>query len=342
MFKRRTLFVLGAGASHEANLPVGMALAQQISKKMDVRFQHFFQPVGTGDFALFDEFRRLDPGRATAYQEAAWLIRDGIRLTSSIDDFLDQHQGNEEVQLYGKAATVKSILEAEQNSLLYFKPFEEQTIDFKKLEETWYLRFIRMLGRGLPRPNVRQIFDNVSFVVFNYDRCLEHFLRNAVQVVYGISPQDAEQVCSDLQVVHPYGSVGNLPMQGVRGVPFGGGGGNYIELAQGIKTYTEQISDAGMLSVIAKEVLSAETIVFLGFAFHDQNMRILSPGRKLSPITIYGTSFGMSDEDARTVARQIAGMLADPNAALHEQRIKIDNRLRCADLFGNFQKSLPG
>jgi hypothetical protein len=54
MFKRRTLFVLGAGASFEAGLPLGKALAGKIGKKMNVLFEGFNQPKsGDGDFQLF-------------------------------------------------------------------------------------------------------------------------------------------------------------------------------------------------------------------------------------------------------------------------------------------------
>ena len=44
--------------------------------------------------------------------------------------------------------------------------------------DTWLVKFMYMLGRGVPKENVREIFDNVSFIVFNYDRCVEFFLRN--------------------------------------------------------------------------------------------------------------------------------------------------------------------
>ena len=38
MFESKTVFVLGAGASHEVGLPVGSGLAEIISKKLDIRF----------------------------------------------------------------------------------------------------------------------------------------------------------------------------------------------------------------------------------------------------------------------------------------------------------------
>jgi hypothetical protein len=37
MFKRRTLFVVGAGASYEFGLPLGPALAATIAKKADIK-----------------------------------------------------------------------------------------------------------------------------------------------------------------------------------------------------------------------------------------------------------------------------------------------------------------
>jgi len=53
MFKRKTLFVLGAGASFEAGLPTGKDIAQTIGKKMDIRFEHFNKHIGGGDLQLF-------------------------------------------------------------------------------------------------------------------------------------------------------------------------------------------------------------------------------------------------------------------------------------------------
>jgi hypothetical protein len=39
MFKRRTLFVLGAGASAEVDFPLGSQLAKAIGNKLDIRFE---------------------------------------------------------------------------------------------------------------------------------------------------------------------------------------------------------------------------------------------------------------------------------------------------------------
>jgi hypothetical protein len=69
---------------------------------------------------LYTHLTRQSRDNAQEFFQAASLIRKGVELTQSIDDFLDFHRSDRFVNLYGKAAIVKSILEAEQHSLLYF------------------------------------------------------------------------------------------------------------------------------------------------------------------------------------------------------------------------------
>jgi hypothetical protein len=107
MFKCKTLFILGAGASAEVDLPVGTQLAKIIASMLDVR--RGGPENMTGEMLLGQLYDRY-PLPKNGYHRAAMLISDGVRLASSIDDFLDRHTGNEEVQRVGKAAIVKSIL----------------------------------------------------------------------------------------------------------------------------------------------------------------------------------------------------------------------------------------
>jgi hypothetical protein len=94
VFKRKTIFILGAGSSYEVGLPVGKDLATAIGKKMDIRFEAFNQPIGEGDFQLYAQLTNNFRETAIELQNAAWLIRDGIAFSQSIDDFLDQHRTN--------------------------------------------------------------------------------------------------------------------------------------------------------------------------------------------------------------------------------------------------------
>src|SRR5438105_10539862 len=103
MFNRRTLFVLGAGASAEVGLPIGTGLAAAIKKKMDIRFEFGNRPVGDGDMDLYLQMTRHMNDNVDEYQNAAWLMRDNLGFAQSIDDFLDNHRSNKWVNHYGKA-----------------------------------------------------------------------------------------------------------------------------------------------------------------------------------------------------------------------------------------------
>jgi hypothetical protein len=210
MFKRRTLFVIGAGASAEAKLPIGSELAGAISKRLDIRFDDFgSRHVGLGDIRLFDNLKRKQPDKARDIQQACWLIRDGVHLSNSIDDFLDLHRDNATLTLVGKAAVAKSILEAENASSLHYDWRQPgRGINFPNLHPTWFNKFVKMLSRGVQKPDA--IFAKVSFVVFNYDRCIEHFLLHGLQRLYGISEQDAASICATLSIRHPYGMLAPL------------------------------------------------------------------------------------------------------------------------------------
>ena len=139
---RKTVFVIGAGASSEINLPTGHQLKDTISKLLDIRFG--YQQI-SGDRTIAGALQEFTKNAdqtdgINSYLQEAWHIRDALQLALSIDNFIEQHRDNEKIALCGKLAIVKSILEAEGHSLLYFKQDRvDSTISFKSLEKTWYL-----------------------------------------------------------------------------------------------------------------------------------------------------------------------------------------------------------
>jgi hypothetical protein len=344
MFHRQTLFVVGAGASAEVDMPVGTELAASIAKKMDIRFEFGGQPIDAGDLDLYSNIRQSFREEAREYQQAGWLIRDGLGLSLSIDDFLDVHRANERANRYGKAAIVKAVLEAERHSRLYFDP-NDAAFNPASIADTWLIKFMHMLGRGVPKENARQTFDKVSFVIFNYDRCVEHFLLHSLQKLYGIFDREASAILDDVSahIIHPYGTIGELQT-----LPFGGGGGsrfsaNYIELAKGIKTYTEQKGASDLSSMIDSEMQMAECIVFLGFAYHSQNMGLIAPSKPMPHKPVFGTAYGLSESDTDVVSNQIAQFFT-PNMSrqMRSEIIRLEKKLKSADLFDYYGKSLTG
>src|SRR4051794_53400 len=99
MFKRKTLFVVGAGASKEADLPVGVVLAQTISKMLALGSHTVESHVGD---ALLQQLYDKYPLSNRGYHQAAERISEGVGFANSIDDFLDRHNDDLLIQRVGK------------------------------------------------------------------------------------------------------------------------------------------------------------------------------------------------------------------------------------------------
>ena len=255
----------------------------------------------------------------------------------------------------GKAAIVRTILHAERHSKLYVDPSNiYNKLNVVNIRETWFVKFMQVLGPGRKAPHVESVLDDVSFINFNYDRCLEHFLRNALQLLYSVPQQKAAEIVSKANIIHPYGFVGTLEK-----VPYGGnihGRMDFRELSNSIKTYTERIEEPEVLQNMQAAIREADCVVFLGFAYHKQNMALLKPPRSQKTKQIYGTAFQMSDKDVEEVVDELGtffpdhennqsiamvGEISMPIVDMHDN-IRIENKLTCAQLFDHYAKSLAG
>src|SRR6185437_5835134 len=103
MFKRRTLFIVGAGASQEVDFPLGTTLAKSIGQKLTRRVDETTGKASYNDSELYGQLRRTFPNEINEYFVAASRIAEGIQLAQSIDDFLNIHSADERVKTVGKA-----------------------------------------------------------------------------------------------------------------------------------------------------------------------------------------------------------------------------------------------
>lgn len=355
MFNRKTLFVIGAGAGHDIGVPAGRQLAEDIALRTQVVLDHGQLGRSTHDEDLaLSFFERGDP-KGNEYYSAFRLIHDGVLLANSIDDFLNIHEASPEVVTVGKAAIVRTILNAERACKLYVDPTNiYNKLNVRLVRDSWFVKFMQVLGPGKKLREVEDVLNDVSFITFNYDRCLEYFLRHALQLLYGIQANRASDIVAKASIIHPYGSVGDLDK-----VQFGGithARMDFRELSKGIKTYTEQIEEQGVLQNMRTAMREAQCIVFLGFAYHKQNMALLKPPRSRKTKQVYGTAYGMSDSDVAEVVDELGssfpdeddnygaeseGRISFPKIALHSN-IRIENKLTCAQLFDHYAKSLAG
>jgi len=340
---KKTVYIIGAGASYEANLPTGDQLKGKIADLLDMRFD--FGKQIKGDYDIQQALRQYtSEGQSlNTYVYQCQHISENMPLAISIDNFIDTERDNGELALCGKLAIVKSILEAEKNSSLFFDPNRNQRkFDFSALENTWYLSFFRTLTENCNAEELINRFESITLVIFNYDRCIEHFLHHALMSYYRLDSSHAAQLVLSLKIIHPYGTVGSLgwsDQRSLTAVDFGGELHNsqLINYSERIRTFTE-----GAHSEYMSELVSAmrftERLVFLGFAFHRLNMDLIggeSVDKYDNPnnIECYATAFEASKSDQQSMINSINFLY------LHPVSINIENTT-CSQLFRDYSRSL--
>jgi hypothetical protein len=343
------LFVIGAGASHEVGLPLGSGLKTAIAEYLDIRYERGFE-LSSGDERLIEAFQfhaRLHNNgnrSISAYQRECWKLRDAMPQAQSIDSYLDVHTDNPVMLYCGKAAIVRAILAAEGSSKL--KPQDQgydKRVIFKSIENTWYTRLWQKLVENCPVDALQTRIGRVAFIVFNYDRCLEHFLHSAIRNYYQLSEHDAAAVLTNAQIFHPYGQVGRLPWEsGSTSIEFGADvhPDTLNQMTGQIKTFSEGTDPTESEIVQIRSVVAgARRIVFLGFAYHVQNLALLFPPSEAHSLPhtteVYGTALGISASDSKVIARDLAKGLRIKTNAIH-----LENTHSCNDLFGEYGRSL--
>jgi hypothetical protein len=206
---------------------------------------------------------------------------------------------------------------------------------------TWLDRFLKILSEGVAKTDLETLFKRVSVINFNYDRCLEQYLVHAIEKLYAITFDRAGEIVNTLKVLRPYGFIGPLPWQATEAtMPYGSldiGLDRFVALAQQIRTYSERIREEKTLMEIHDAVARADTVIYLGCAYHPQNMQILTPSEKLTngsgAVATYGTARGISDPGISVVRNRTASIISACGRGQGDQRIQ---NLTCADLFQEY------
>jgi len=341
-----TVYIIGAGASQEVNLPTGYELKRMIAELLDMDFDYDKQTRGDRliVMALREYVKQSDDRRGdiNPYLEEAQHIKDAMPQAISIDNFIDTQKGKDALALCGKLSIIRAILKSEKDSLLYFKKDHvDSTIQFGALENTWYLPFFQLITENCGKDDLEGRLKSISLIVFNYDRCIEHFLLYAFKNYYRVSEQEASKLVSYINIYHPYGKVGHLPWQDPNNATEYGETPKalkLLKLVESIKTFTEGTNpDSSDIVQIKEEINNAERLVFLGFAFHKLNMEFLKP-KNVSQLDkthrkVFATALGMSLSDKNIVISQINGLFK--NAVYSEL-----SNLTCKKLFSEFWRSL--
>lgn len=340
------VYIIGAGASNEVGLPVGDEFKKEIASLLDIQIDIIQR---SGDKKIVEALRiHIEHPTSVvdvfdAYLNSAWHIRDALPLAKSIDGFVDSQRGNDMIALCGKLAIVRSILKAEKTSSLYLDL--DKSIDFESLNKTWYGHFYKLLTNDSPKGNLAERFRSIVMIIFNYDRCLEHFLYHALLKYYQMSSNEAAGLVQQIKIYHPYGSVGPLAWcsgNGTMGFGDDPDPKKLLELAKKIRTFSEETdSESGDLLAMKNAMLGADKLVFLGFAFHDINMKLLSCAevgeRSQKILKTYATAYCCSESDKEKIRRQIRQLYKSNMPANHQIAIK---SIKCIDFMNEFGRSL--
>lgn len=321
MFANKTVFVVGAGASVELNLPTGDMLMPRI--RVALQSDQSQNGWGFGNSAivtaLVHSLRARFGDSAFAHMEqyrtAAQKIVRALPYARSIDTYLESQKHDGYVVHLGKLAITSCILDAEKES--YLIRDKANPMNARMVGESWYDPLAKMLTSGHNPESIQTVFNNVSFVTFNYDRCLETFLYRMLDEYFDANALQIEAALVNANIVHAYGQVGRLPWQTrSRGVddpvPFGGPQNQdsmtaLADVANGIKTYTET-ADSGVADTIKGLMTSAETIVFMGFGYLKQNLELLRPIGTPNVKRILGTAYGLSSADREAVRDKLVDL----------------------------------
>ncbi len=316
MIEKRTVFVLGAGASCPYGFPTARGLRSDIIASFTLRYENLLE----------GRERRGVPGVNDAYPrpEAAekFVERFDRSSTESVDLFLSR---NPALARIGKMAICTSILFGEQNSR-----FREHV---KDPNQDWYFHLFSRLSRDLTEEDGIQDFakNNVAFITFNYDRSLEHFLYESVLNSFGgADTTTAGEQVEQLPIIHVYGTLAPLGWQDPEWknrLEYG----NYAALPQlNLPLLSDNLHivhekrENPNIEKAREQISQADRIFFLGFGYAKENLEALGlPGILKPAQRVYGTAMGFTDKETRDMHSLLAGGLKYPQKPEEDTRGKV-------------------
>ncbi|CAN5437110.1 hypothetical protein BH10PSE4_BH10PSE4_18460 [soil metagenome] len=343
MFRAKTVFVIGAGASFEVGLPVGDNLLETI-----VGLTHFTFDFGrqtSGDPQILEALRiLLNEGRDVTllnqHLNAGRQLGQSARQAISIDNVIDALE-NPQIERLGKLGIARAILKAESDSQQFRVSPGKSGLELGKFKNTWYNSLTKLLCEGVRKSQISSIFNNLEIINFNYDRCLEHYLQHSISDYYGTGVVEVQTAMNNLTIHRPYGMIGRLPWrQGDgSGVNFGSDGARQLaDVAQQIRTFTEQVEEGERLEAMRAAIANADRIVFLGFAFHRQNVSLISANID-DHTEVLATTLGISGSDQGVIQSELAEAFgyADDNLSLNRAEFAT---MSCNDFFKEYWRTL--
>lgn len=310
------VFVVGAGASVEFGLPTGKGLLEELARLGYIG--HHSNGNLYGDRLLHDTFSDISTIDSNVAIQSAQVIGKNAPIAPSIDNFLHTRSTDVNLVTVGKIMIARAILEAERKSTLFYdrrnsseiefaqgrraKPGQIKDWDVKPPSQSWLNELFRLLVAERDLLGFVAALRKISFISFNYDRCIEHFLLHAAQQYFSLGSDEVHMVASALNVIYPYGSLGPLFQRELISNTFGKEV-DYRELpevSQNIRTFTEG-TDVSVTHLFSRNA----RLFFLGFGFLPLNMELLYGREKHEIDGIFCTAKGLPSESPPMIESEL-------------------------------------
>jgi len=348
LINKRTVFVLGAGASCPYGYPSGSRLRELICYESGFLRSYV-------DY--LNKNKSLQDTKDKRIEEIKKFIKAfNASKIKSIDVFM---ANNPKLAPIGKYIIAYEVFRAERDSRFGEEARRKQ--EWRNLRRTeveidyirgtpdfqggdWYFHLYNRLIEGLVGNDALPDFSNgnLSFITFNYDRSLEYFLYDCLinSFTEVREPQVAECL-KKLRILHVYGQIVPLKWQNSeQGVDYRPEIDETLlqKSSANIKTIYEQ-KESPELDKARKLLEQSEQIFLLGFGYAKENIDILQLPEKIGPNSyVYGTALGLENGEINGIKETMIDMLiADPVVGKNKPdvRIKIEN-MDCLKLLRNY------
>jgi hypothetical protein len=349
MFKRKTVFILGAGASWHYGYPTGEDLIKKVIEKATIASHFFRQTCGQNvrpalphrpKIVMRHELSKNGVTHLAQWEAAAKECDDlKERLQFANPLVIDYFLGwNPELSEIGRMMIAWVILECEERYFRYrFNLNRDPRTPYDK--DDWYRFILSKLVSGYSDPS-ELLKNNVSFITFNYDTSLERCLYQGLRSYAPIRPLIPD-FFAKYPVLHIYGKIHD-------GFPLNAAPPSmeveptlktpsfedfeYVEYHKKLNGVLDRAYDAStliktihpgtkddnkeMIKFARDIVWNAECIYVLGYGFDENNSRRIGLDQQRNPAVqtqMMFTNFGSSNRVAKLAGRLFFG---DPQALL--------------------------
>lgn len=274
MITKRTVLILGAGASVDYGFPLGRGLITTICNSLASPNSALYKLLRDCDCPI-DEIREFQ------------LHLNNSNLPS-IDAFLENRK---EFERIGKLAIAGALI-----------PFETKSaLDRSQKPLRWYEYLHgKLIGRRL------DFFSNkITVVTFNYDRSFEYALFLAIKYSYGLNDEECEHYIQTIPIIHIYGQLGKPFWRSKAGRPYKPDltPEHAGKCAKSIKVLHEGEQNSPELQDAQEALSNAQVICCLGFGYHSENINRLRLPNHLNGTNAkaYFSMFGFKEQQRERI-----------------------------------------